>query len=78
VPGAAEDVNILGETGAEFAERRAKANPRLHGYYQRCTAGWTVLNAQGMRPGAWHRSPASPAYRLSHYAPRPLPAGLDT
>jgi hypothetical protein len=33
VPGAAQDVNIFGETGAEFAERRAKADPSLRAYY---------------------------------------------
>ncbi|HLK55220.1 MAG TPA: hypothetical protein VKU00_01570 [Chthonomonadaceae bacterium] len=38
-----EDLNILGETGAQFAKRRAANNPELQDYYG-AMSGWIVLD----------------------------------
>lgn len=46
--GAGEDVNLFGETGAQFAARRARTNPEDSNYYQR-SAGWIVPDAGEMR-----------------------------
>lgn len=44
--GGAEDINILGETGTQYATRRAaSADKNMREYYQRM-AGWTLMNEQ--------------------------------
>ena len=65
-----EDINIFGETGAQYAGRRAQTAPKsMSGYYERM-AGWTLMDSAevGRRVSELARTPGLSALALKSTA----------